>query len=80
LDEFARQFDQLGLKEVKCIEGFNPNDLFFAHMSRVVYSSYFTKFEQFKEGGRDNQNIPKILVDEALNNIEELDNTNECYR
>jgi hypothetical protein len=69
LDEFAGQFDQLGLKEAKCIEGFNPNDLFSAHMSLVGYSSYFTKSEQFKEGGGDNQNIPETSVDEALNDI-----------
>jgi hypothetical protein len=71
LDEFAAQFDQLGMHEAKSIEGFDPNDLFFAHMSLVGYSSYFCKSEQFKEGGGDNQNLPDTLVDEALS---------ECYR
>jgi hypothetical protein len=80
LDEFAGQFDQLGLKEVECVEGFDPNDLFTTHMSLVGYSSYFTKSEQFKEGGGDNQNLPETSVDEALNDIEELASTNECYR
>jgi len=45
LDEFAGQFDQLVLKEAKCIEGFDPSDLFSTHMSLVGYSSYFCKFE-----------------------------------
>jgi hypothetical protein len=80
LDEFAGQFDQLGLKEVECIEGFDPNDLFTAHMSLVGYSSYFTKIEQFKEGGGDNLNLPETSVNEALNDMEELSSTNECYR
>jgi hypothetical protein len=50
LDEFAGQFDQLGLNEAQCIEGFDPKDVFFAHMSLVGYSSYFCKYKQFKEG------------------------------
>jgi len=37
LDEFAAQFDQLGMKEAKCIEGFDPNDLFFAHVSGGIF-------------------------------------------
>jgi hypothetical protein len=54
LDEFAGQFDQLGLNEVECVEGFDPNDLFNAHMSLVRYSSYFTKIKHYKEGGGGN--------------------------
>jgi hypothetical protein len=43
LDEFAIQFDQIGLKEAKSIEGFDPKDLFSAHMSLVGYYSYLCK-------------------------------------
>jgi len=45
LDELAGQFDQLGLNEAEIVEGFDPDDLFTAHMSLVSYSSYFTKIE-----------------------------------
>jgi hypothetical protein len=45
LDELAGQLDQLGLNETKLVEGFDPNDLFTAHMSSIGYSSYFTKIE-----------------------------------
>jgi hypothetical protein len=49
-------------------------------MSLVGYSSYFTKIEQFKEGGGENLNLSETLVNESLNDIEELSNTNECYQ
>jgi hypothetical protein len=80
LDEFERQFDQLCLKEVECVKGFDPNDLFTTHMSLVGYSSYFTKFEQFKKAGGGIKNHPDTSINEALNNIEYLASTNEHYR
>jgi hypothetical protein len=58
LDELAGHLDQLGLKEVELVEGFDPNDMFTAHMASIGYSSYFTKIEQFKEGGGDNLESP----------------------
>jgi hypothetical protein len=60
------------------VEGFDPNDLFIAHMTLIDYSSYFTKSEQFKGGG-DNLNIPVILANQAFNDMKELVNTNEGY-
>jgi hypothetical protein len=45
LDELAGHLDQLSLNEVELVEGFNPNDMFTAHMSLIGYSSYFTKIE-----------------------------------
>jgi hypothetical protein len=81
LYEFAGQFDQIGLKEAKYIDGFDPNGLFSTHMSMVGHSSYFYKFEQFQEGGGgDNQNLLDTSVDKSLNDIKELYRTNECYR
>jgi hypothetical protein len=53
---------------------------YFLHTSLVGYSSYFTKSKQFKEGGGDNQNLLQTSINESLNDIEELSNTNECYR
>jgi hypothetical protein len=34
----------------------------------------------FKEGVGDNQNLPEASIDEAMNDVEELARTNECYR
>jgi hypothetical protein len=79
LDELAGQFDQLFLNEVECIKGFDPNDLFIAHISRVGYSSYFTKIKQYKGGG-DNLNLPETSFNEAMNDMEELASTNEFYQ
>jgi hypothetical protein len=47
LDELADHFEQLGLKEAKFVKGFDPYNTFYAHMELIVYSSYFTKIEQF---------------------------------
>jgi hypothetical protein len=80
LDEFVVQLDQLSLKEAQAIKGFDPKDSFSAHMSLVGYSSYFSKSEQFEEGGGDNQNLLEASIEETLNDIEELESTNECYR
>jgi hypothetical protein len=63
LDEFVGQFDQLGLKEAQCNEGFDHKDLFSAHMSLVGYSSYFYKYEQFKEGGGTIKISPRPQLD-----------------
>jgi hypothetical protein len=79
LEEYAVQLDQLNLKEAWEIQGFDPKDLFSAHMSLVGYASYFTKSLQF-EGGGDNQNIPEASVENTLNDIKELASTNECYK
>jgi hypothetical protein len=79
LNEFVGQLDQLSLKEAQAINGFDPKNSFFAHMSIVKYSSYVSKLEKFKEGGGGNQNLLEAFVEETLNDIKELENTNECY-
>jgi hypothetical protein len=79
LDELTGHFDQLGLNEAGLVEGFKPNDMFTAHMSLIGYSYYFTKNEQFKEGGGDNLNLPEFSVDLDLTDMEELVNNNEGY-
>jgi hypothetical protein len=45
-------------------------------MTLIGYSSYFTKVEQFK-GGENNLNVSEVLVNQALNEMEELIGTNE---
>jgi hypothetical protein len=80
LDEFAGQFDQLGLKEAKCIKGFDPNDLFSAHMSLVGYSSYFVSLNSSRKEEETIKISLETSIDEALNDIKELASTNECYR
>jgi hypothetical protein len=60
LDELAGHFDQLGLKEAKFVKGFDLDNKFTAHMELIGYSLYFTKIEQFQEGGGDNLDIPEI--------------------
>jgi len=45
LDELISHFDQLVLKEVELVYGFDPNDMFTVHMASNGYSSYFTKIE-----------------------------------
>jgi hypothetical protein len=57
------------------LQGFEPNDLFIAHMSQMGYSTYFTNIEQFKGGG-NNLNLHDTLVNESLNDVEELSSTN----
>jgi hypothetical protein len=49
-------------------------------MSLAGYSSYFCKSEQFKEGGGDKKNILEASMEEALNDVEDMANTNECYK
>jgi len=49
-------------------------------MELIGYSSYFTKIEQFQEGGRDNLDLPEIAAGEVSNNMEEIISTNEGYR
>jgi hypothetical protein len=49
-------------------------------MELIGYSSYFTKIEQFQEGGGDNLDIPEIATDQVSDNMEELISTNEGYR
>jgi hypothetical protein len=79
LDEYTTQFDQFSLKEVQAIQGFDPKDFFSAHMSLIGYGSYFSKFVQLEEGGGDNQNIPEASLENTLDDIEALANTNEYY-
>jgi hypothetical protein len=38
-------------------------------MPLVEYSSYFCKFGQIKEGGGDNQNLPKTSIEESLYDV-----------
>jgi hypothetical protein len=59
LNELVGHLDQLGLKEAKFVKGFDPDGKFTAHMELIGYSSYFTKVEQFQEGGGDNLDLPK---------------------
>ena len=54
--------------------------MFTTHMASIGYSSYFTKIEQFKEGGGDNLDIPETSTDHSLNDMKELISTNEGYR
>jgi len=60
LDELAGHHDQMGLKEAKFVKGFDPCNNFTTHMELIGYSSYFTKFEQFQEGGGDNIDLHEI--------------------
>jgi len=62
LNEFVVQLYQLNMKEAQFIKDFDSRDSFSTHMSLVEYSSYFNKSEQFKEGGGDNQNLPKASI------------------
>jgi hypothetical protein len=80
LDELGGHLDQLDLNKVELVEGLDPNDMFTAHMSLIGYSSYFTRIEQFKEGGGDNLNILETSSDQAFNDLEELTSANEGYR
>jgi hypothetical protein len=49
-------------------------------MYLIGYSSYFTKIEQFKEGGEDNLNLLETSTNQDFNVVDELDNTNEGYQ
>jgi hypothetical protein len=49
-------------------------------MELIGYYSYFTKIEQFQEGGNDNLDISEVATDQVSNNMEELISTNEGYR
>jgi hypothetical protein len=80
LDEFDGQLDQLILKEEQSSKGFDPKNLFSAHMSLVEYSSYFSKSEEFKEGGGDNQNINEASIEETMNDIDVWERNNDCYK
>jgi hypothetical protein len=80
LDEYTTQFDQFSLKEVQEIQGFDPKDLFLAHMFSIGYGSSFSKFVQLEEGGGDNQNPPEASLEITLDDIEALANTNEYYK
>ena len=67
------------MNEVECVDGFEPNDSLDTHIYMVGYFSYFTQYKYYKGGVGDNLNLPEALVNEALNDIEELSSTNECY-
>jgi hypothetical protein len=60
---FVSQMDQISLKEAQDIKCFDPKNSFYAHTSLVKYSSYFSKLEQFEEGGGDNQNLPRGSIE-----------------
>jgi hypothetical protein len=72
LDELSCHLVQRVLNEDKLVDGFDPNDMFIAHMSLIAYSYYFTKIEQFKEGGRDNLNLLETSPHQDFNDVEEL--------
>jgi hypothetical protein len=79
LDEIVVCLENFGLKEVELVEGFDPNDMFIAHMETIGYSSYFTKIEKFKEGARDHLDIPETTINQDLNDMEDFITTNEGY-
>jgi hypothetical protein len=72
--------EQLGLKEAKFVKGFDPDNKFTTHMELIGYSSYFTKVEQFQEGGRDNLDLHEITTYQVSDDMEEINNTNEGHR
>jgi hypothetical protein len=80
LNELAGHHEQLGLKEAKFVEGFDPDNKFTAHMELVGYSSHFTKIEQFQEGGRDNLDLHEMEAYQVSNDTGEINNTNEGHR
>jgi transcription elongation factor GreA-like protein len=57
LNELAKHHEQMGLKEAKPVEGFEPDRKFTTHMQLVGYASHFIKIEQFQEGGGDNLDL-----------------------
>jgi hypothetical protein len=63
LNEIIGNHEQLGLNEAKFVKGFELEKKITTYMALIDYSSYFTNFEQFQEGGRDNLDLPKIAVD-----------------
>jgi hypothetical protein len=44
VDEFTTQFDYFNLEKVHAIQGFNPNNLFLAHMVLIGYNSPFNNY------------------------------------
>jgi len=80
LDELERHHEKLGSKEAKFVKGFEPNKKFTTHMESIRYYSYFTKFEQFQEGGGDNLDICKIASDQVSDDMEETNSTNEVHK
>jgi hypothetical protein len=70
----------LSLKEAKFVKNFEPNTKSTTHIELVGYSSYFTRIKQFQEGGRDNLNLHEIVEDQVLDDMKEINNTNEGHR
>ena len=46
----------------------------------IGYYSYFTKFEQFQEGGGDNLDIHEIAADQVSYDMEEINRKNEVHK
>jgi hypothetical protein len=70
----------MGLKEAKFVKGFDLDNKFSTHMELIGYSSYFTKVEQFQEGGGDNIDLHEIRTYQFLDDMEEINSTNEGHR
>jgi hypothetical protein len=62
LNELIGHHEQLIFKESKFVDGFDPKNVFTAHMELVGYSSHFTIIEKFQEGGRDNLDIHELAA------------------
>jgi hypothetical protein len=45
LNELAEHHEQMGLKEAKLVEGFDPDSEFTTHMQLVKYASHFIRIE-----------------------------------
>jgi hypothetical protein len=77
IDEFASHFNNVSLKYVEKIKGFDPNKIFVEHMLSVGFSNSFiqtTLNEEEEEG--NNQSTP---VHEA-GDLETILSTNELYK
>jgi hypothetical protein len=62
LNDLEGHHEQLGLKEAKFVESFDPNNKFTQSMELVGYSSHFTKIEQFQEGGGDHLDLHEMVA------------------
>jgi hypothetical protein len=80
LDDFSIHFDNFKLREIHEIQGFDPNNLFMAHMNAIGYGSLFIKSTQLKEGGGDNQNPLEATLEKTHDDIDTLVSENDQYK
>jgi hypothetical protein len=76
IDKFASHLNNVNLKYVKNIKGFDPNKIFVEHMLSVGFNNSFiqTTFNEEEEG-----NNQSIHVDKA-GDLETILSTNELYK